>query len=89
MEESTWIGRIITAGIIGMLGWTMLTVQTMSINVAVLTADVGNINQKFLNVPTQTEVVLLEQRIQRLEVWNERLSERINRLEVSIVVPHE
>ena len=92
VDESNWVNRIITAGIIGMIGWTLFTVNEVSTKVAVLQTELTNIRSQLtattLERYTRSEAVadraLLEQRISRLEEWNTRLSQRVNKAEESV-----
>lgn len=85
-EEAGWINKIITAGIIAMIGWTLLTVQNVSLDVAVLQSKLESVETsiKISNEDryTRAEAIanrsLLEQRILRLETQFDRLQRTNN-----------
>ena len=93
-EESGWVNRVITAGIIGMIGWTLLTVTEMAEEVAVMQARFESFETfataqslgRYTKSEASADLALLAQRIERLEEWNARLSDRINETEEHVDV---
>ena len=91
-EESGWVNRIITAGIIAMIGWTLLTVQDLSVNLAVMEAKFTSLEtvitvgtqDRYTRIEATSDNALINQRIERLEDWNERLSDRLNKVEDTV-----
>lgn len=88
-DEAGWVNKIITAGIIAMIGWTLLTVQNVSVELAVLKTKLDGVEQAInlsqVDRYTRSEAVadkaLVQQQIQSLETLLERNSERIRDLE--------
>lgn len=91
-EESGWVNKIITAGIIGMVGWTLLTVNSLDKNMAVMQTKLNTLElvfekgtaDRYTRSEASSDRALLEQRLSRLEEWNQRLSDRINSAETKI-----
>ncbi len=91
-EESGWVNKIITAGIIAMIGWTLLTVQDMSIRIAVLDEQLTGVRQtltasvadRYSRSEAIADRAVMDQRILRLEQWAERLSNRVNAAEDTV-----
>lgn len=73
-EERTLIDKVVSAAIIGLLGWNVASTQKLSVDVEVLKVQTQAIIDKSID---STDVVLLEQRTRRLEEWVESLSERL------------
>lgn len=90
-EESGWVNRIITAGIIAMIGWTLMTVQDLSVEIAVIQSKFETLENtisltqqdRYTRSEALSDRALLEQRITRLETWTERLSDRVQELEAT------
>lgn len=80
-EESGWVNKVITAGIIAMIGWTLLSVQRMSVDLAVLTTQVQGITTQLDKQPSIVDIITLQQKVERHDAWLDRLSERLNALE--------
>ena len=85
MDESTLINKVVTFVMIAMLGWLGFTVQKMSVEQAVQGAQMLAIRESIsvsqLDRYTRSEAVadltILDNRIVRLEEWNQRLSDRL------------
>lgn len=88
-EESGWVNRIITAGIIAMIGWTLFTVLEVSVDLAVLQEKMTNFDTtlklaqetRYTSTAADAAHALLEQRILRNEQVLDRLTTRLERLE--------
>lgn len=80
-EEAGWVNKVITAGIIAMIGWTLMSVQRMSVDLAVLNAQVQSINIQLEKQPSIVDIVTVQQKVERHEQWLGRLSDRVNAVE--------
>lgn len=88
-KDDNLISKIISAAVIGLLSWNTYTTQNLSISVAVLENQVSSLHMTINNSlsdrytinQAKSDAALVEQRIKRLEDWNQNLSERIKALE--------
>lgn len=87
LREDTVLSKIISAAIIGLLGWNLLTTQRLSLEVAVISSKMQTLEAfipaSYTIKEAQADGKLVEQRIKRLEEWTQALSERIRLLEGS------
>lgn len=88
-KDDNLISKIISAAVIGLLSWNTYTTQNLSVSVAVLETRVSSLQEiisssvmdRYTNSQAQSDHALIDQRIKRLEEWNQNLSERIRLLE--------
>lgn len=88
-EEAGMVNKIITAGIIGMIGWILLSVTGMSTKVAVIETKLEAINNSVVafgvNNYTQTEATadkaIVDQRLILIEAQTDHLEKRVRDLE--------
>jgi len=88
-KDDNLISKIISAAVIGLLSWNTYTTQNLSVSVAVLETRVSSLQEtissslmdRYTNSQAQSDHALIDQRIERLEEWNQNLSERIRLLE--------
>ena len=81
LDETGWINKVITAGIIAMIGWTLMSVQNMSVSLAVLTTQVAHITEQLQDQPDIIDIISIKQRIDNHDIWLGRLSDRLNEVE--------
>jgi len=88
-KDDNLLSKIISAAVIGLLSWNTYTTQNLSVSVAVLETRVSSLQEtissslmdRYTNSQAQSDHALIDQRIERLEEWNQNLSERIRLLE--------
>jgi len=88
-KDDNLLSKIISAAVIGLLSWNTYTTQNLSVSVAVLETRVSSLQEiisssvmdRYTNSQAQSDHALIDQRIKRLEEWNQNLSERIRLLE--------
>jgi hypothetical protein len=88
-KDDNLISKIISAAVIGLLSWNTYTTQNLSVSVAVLETRVSSLQEtisnsvidRYTNSQATSDFALVEQKIKRLEEWNQNLSERIRLLE--------
>jgi hypothetical protein len=73
LVENKVVVAIITMIVCGMISWTAWTTQKLSVQVAVIKDRVENMSVENFS----TRASLLEQRVDRLESWTSRLSDRL------------
>lgn len=90
VDESSFllkaIGALVTAVIIGLTSWMAITLNDVSIRMAVLESQVTTLAQSDSKSAVQansSEIRLLDSRVKRLEEWNQNLSTRLSTLESS------
>ena len=88
-KDDNLLSKIISAAVIGLLSWNTYTTHNLSVSVAVLETRVSSLQEiisssvmdRYTNSQAQSDHALIDQRIKRLEEWNQNLSERIRLLE--------
>ncbi len=80
--------NIVQFVVIGLLGWLSITTFELSSETKVMAAEVRFLTQSLDRMAqtqfTDSEAVALEQRVSRLEEWDQNLSTRISKLETDI-----
>ena len=83
--EDTLLSKIESAAMIGLLGWNLMTTQRLSLEVAVISSKLQTLEAFIPDSYTTKEAIsdgkVVEQRIKRLEEWNQNISERLRSLE--------
>lgn len=87
--EDSLLNKLISFAVIGLLSWNVWTTQQLSVSVAVLETQVEGIQSsvssslldRYTGTQANSDFSLVEQRLQRLEDWNQSLSERLRVLE--------
>lgn len=87
--EDSLLNKLISFAVIGLLSWNVWTTQQLSVSVAVLETQVEGIQNsvssslldRYTGTQANSDFSLVEQRLQRLEDWNQNLSERLRVLE--------
>lgn len=87
--EDSLLNKLISFAVIGLLSWNVWTTQQLSVSVAVLETQVEGIQSsvssslldRYTGSQANSDFSLVEQRLQRLEDWNQSLSERLRVLE--------
>lgn len=87
--EDSLLNKLISFAVIGLLSWNVWTTQQLSVSVAVLETQVEGIQSsvssslldRYTGTQANSDFSLVEQRLQRLEDWNQSLSERLRILE--------
>ena len=83
--DSSILNAVLTAVMLGLMGWTLLTVHNLTNQVAIInnTVQIG-LTETYPRSVAEGETNLLKQRIKRLEEWDQALSERIRNLENAV-----
>jgi hypothetical protein len=77
-NEEGIVNKLVTAAVIGLLGWTVMTTQQLAIDVAVISEKVDtSIRQQV----SSSDIAILQDKIVRLENWNQNLSTRLANVE--------
>ena len=92
LDDSNLLGKIVTFVMIGMLGWMAYTVQQMSVEQAVLSAQMSGIKDaltiaqqdRYTRSDALADLSVITSKVQRLEEWNARLSDRLASLEQDV-----
>lgn len=87
-DESGLINKLITAAVVGLLGWNVVSTQKLTVQSAVQNESLSNIKEtlaitsldRYTASQAKADFSLLEQRIKRLEDWNSNQSENIRLL---------
>lgn len=76
------ISKAMTAAIVALLGWNVMTTQTLSINMAVMSSAIVTLKETlYTESDARAANILVDNRIQTLETWAQNLSERMRLLE--------
>lgn len=86
--------RIALGVVVALLSWNVNTTAQLVTGLAVTNANVSSLERSFevasqdryTRAEAKSDAALLDQRISRLEGWNERLANRINELENEVDV---
>lgn len=71
-NEEGILNKVVTAAVIGLLGWNVMTTQRLAVDVAVLAEKVET---TLKNTATKLETVTLENRIESLELRLEKIED--------------
>lgn len=91
-KESLTLERIALTAMVALLSWNVWTTSELVTDLAVMSAKVELLaeqldsasSDRYTGAQARADQALLEQRIQRLEQWNGRLSDRLNEAESKI-----
>lgn len=82
LTASPMLNGVLTAIMLGLMGWTLLTVHELTNKVSIINNTLQLTSQNiYPRAVAEGELKLINQRINRLEQWNQNLSERVRGLE--------
>lgn len=80
--EGSIVDKIITAAIIGLLGWNLMTTQRLAVDVAVLNNTIVTVlSDRYTGTQATSRANEVDRRLDRLEQWNQNLSSRVANIE--------
>ena len=81
-DEDGIVNKLVTAAVIGLLGWNVITTQSLSVDVAVLQSAVERVlEEQYTNVQATSRTSEVDGRITRLETTVSELEETVERLD--------
>ena len=73
-DEEGIINKIVTAAVIGLLGWNVVTTQQLAVQVAVISEKVDTIQQQQVS---SADIAVIQDQTVRQEQWLNNLSRRL------------
>lgn len=92
-DESNLVNKLATVAVVGLLSWNVMSTSQLTTDVAVMKVTIANLETTLINNATSymtrgealSNNQFLEQKVERLEQWNQNLSERIRNLEQKLI----
>lgn len=73
-NEEGIINKIVTAAVVGLLGWNVVTTQQLAVQVAVISEKVDTIQQQQVS---SADIAVIQDQTARQEQWLNNLSRRL------------
>ena len=92
-DKETILDKMILWAVLGLLGWNVMSTQNLTVTTAVMSAEIialklviseGNV-ERYTKSMARSDQALIDQRLTRLEQWNQNLSDRMKKLEGSLI----
>ena len=78
--------NVLQAGTVALLGWILMSVHSLSTDMAVVKATIESLKvDRYTATQAEAQKILIEDKIDRLEKWNNRLSDRLHAVEETLM----